>query len=95
MATQVLVYDTIVGECLLTAPDGWLFDKGMTIVWARLIEWTRRGYEPFKTQRDRHVWEGQVYLLALILSKMGMAPPYWECAAFEIVLAERANAGRS
>lgn len=87
--TQKLPYSSFSGPITILAPATWEFDKGMTTVWARLLELTRRGFEPFKTQRDKHVWTGQVYILALVLCRMGMAPPYWEDAALEIVLEER------
>lgn len=88
--TQVIYHQTYLGKTSSVAPKGWSFDKGSTKAWVWLVNLTRRGFEPFKTKRDKAVWGGQVYILSVVLSNaIGMAPPYWEACAFEIVAEER------
>lgn len=87
---QTLMLDTITGPRSILAPTGWEFDKTATIVWARLLTLYRRANKPFKTQRDRLVHDGKIEIIALVLaSALGMATPYWQNAARDIVRAER------
>ena len=86
-----LTIDTIVGPRKIDAPDGWNYDDVSAIVWSKLLEQTRRGFEPFKLQRDRYHWAGKIEALANILSSsLGMAGYFWENAALEQIIKERA-----
>lgn len=88
--TQVLRHQTFLGSTPVIAPAAWEFGRGSTKAWAKLIELTRRGFEPFKTKRDRCVWEGQVEILSVVLANIhGMASPYWSNCALAIVIDER------
>lgn len=87
MKTQTIYLDTIIGQSKIKAPVPWEFDKTSTIVWATLLDHTRkRVREHISTVRAEHVLSGQIAVLANVLSNaLGKAPPYWIKCAIEIV----------
>jgi hypothetical protein len=94
MELQTLTLDTIVGLRAIKAPARWVFDKTATIAWSALLQLQRDHRQPHKTLRDKRVLEGQIYVVANILSNaIGMAPPYWSGAAYDIVTEEARNGG--
>lgn len=81
---QLLTIRTITGPKDIPAPAQFEFDKTATMAWARLVRLTQELEKPAKRQRDRHVLEGQIDILALVLSdSLGFAKPYWTRLAEE------------
>jgi hypothetical protein len=81
---QLLTIRTITGPKDISAPAQFEFDKTATMAWVRLVRLTQDLTKPTKRQRDRHVLEGQIDILALVLSdSLGFAKPYWTRLAQE------------
>lgn len=87
--TQTLQIDTIMGKKPLKAPGGWKFDDTAKTVWCWLVNYTYELNDPRKKQRlkrDELVLKGQIHALANVLANsLGMAAPYWEQAAKELM----------
>lgn len=85
--TQTLSIDTIVGKKKLKAPKGWKFDQTAISVWSWLLNYTYEKHtQKHKRQRDVHDLDAKIHALAIVLANaLGMAPPYWENAAKELM----------
>jgi hypothetical protein len=84
--TQALTLETIAGPKKIKAPGRWQFDKTAIIVWSRLLQYTRERLKPQKRKRDEHELDAQIHALSIVLANsLGMAPPYWELAAKELL----------
>ena len=81
---QILTIRTIVGPKDIPAPANFEFDKTATMAWIRLLDLTRAAGQPMKLKRDLHVIEGQIDVLALVLSNaLGYTKFFWEKTARE------------
>lgn len=86
-ATQTLMLDTLAGPKPILAPAGWKFDKTAVIVWSQLLWRTRQARQtPPKLKREQAALAGVICELSNILANaLGMALPYWEGQAREII----------
>jgi hypothetical protein len=85
--TQTLNITTITGPKKLKAPSGWKFDQTAITVWSWLLNYTyERDHQIQKRRRDEHELDAKIHALAIVLANaLGMAPPYWENAAKELM----------
>src|SRR3546814_112529 len=81
---QILKVRTILGPKDIPAPADFDFDTTGTIVWIKLVHLAREAKLPIKIHQARYVLEGQMAVLALVLSNsLGFTTWYWMKAANE------------
>lgn len=87
LETQKITMKTIAGPKKFTVPAGWTFDETAKRCWYWLVTRTRERWQSkHKRKRDEYELDAQIQVLAIVLSNaLGMAPPYWQNAAKELM----------
>jgi hypothetical protein len=87
---QFITVDTPGGPQPLLAPDGWEFDRTAKKCWSRLLYVAGESLKPQKRVRDKHVLDGQVEVLAIVLANsLGMASFFWQQEAKRLTVIDQ------